>query len=158
MPKIELKTKIHSSIDICFDLARSIDLHKISTEKTNEKAIAGRTKGLIELNEFVTWEAVHFGIKQKLTSIITEFDRPNFFIDEQLSGAFKSFRHVHSFIQVEDKVIMTDTFTFQSPMGIVGNIFNKFILTKYMTKLLNERNLVIKDFAENGKWKSIINL
>jgi len=63
MPTIKLETKIKSGINICFDLSRSIDLHQISTVKTNEKAIDGRTKGLIDLNEFVTWRATHFGIK-----------------------------------------------------------------------------------------------
>lgn len=82
MPKIEITTEINSTLEICFDLARSIDLHKISTAKTNEQAIAGRTTGLIELNESVTWEATHFGIKQKLTSKITAFDRPFYFRDE----------------------------------------------------------------------------
>lgn len=28
MPRIELVTEINSTIDICFDLARSIDLHE----------------------------------------------------------------------------------------------------------------------------------
>jgi hypothetical protein len=60
MAEIILITRIKNEIQICFDLARSIDLHKISTAHTNETAIAGCTGGLIGLNEFVTWEAVHF--------------------------------------------------------------------------------------------------
>ena len=43
MPKIELTTEIQSTIEICFDLSRSIDLHNISTQQTNEQAIAGTT-------------------------------------------------------------------------------------------------------------------
>jgi len=68
MPKIELKTEIKAEKEIVFDLSRSIDLHKISIEHTNEEAIAGRTSGLIGMNETVTWRAKHFGIYQKLTS------------------------------------------------------------------------------------------
>jgi len=157
MPKIELKTEIYSTIEICFDLARSIDLHKISTAQTNEQAIEGRTSGLINLNEFVTWEATHFGIKQKLTSKITAFDRPLYFKDEQQKGAFKSFYHEHKFEQLRNKVIMEDIFEFQSPFGIFGKIFNQLILTKYMRKLLIDRNDVIKEFAETDKWKIILN-
>lgn len=41
MPIIELKTHIKANRAIVFDLSRSIDLHKISTEQTNEEAIAG---------------------------------------------------------------------------------------------------------------------
>src|SRR5690606_7488254 len=100
MPKIELTTEINSSLEICFDLSRSIDFHSISTAKTKEKAIAGRTKGLITLNETVTWQATHFGIRQKLTSKITAFDSPNYFIDEQIKGIFKSIHHLHTFEKV----------------------------------------------------------
>jgi ligand-binding SRPBCC domain-containing protein len=157
MPKIELKIEINSTIEICFDLSRSIDLHKISTAKTNEEAIEGTTSGLINLNETVTWQAPQFGIRQKLTSKITAFDRPKYFIDEQIKGAFKSIYHEHKFEQLGDKILMTDTFKFESPFGILGNLFNKLILTKYLRNLLIDRNNVIKEFAETDKWKLVLN-
>lgn len=74
MPKIELKTEINADKRIVFDLSRSIDLHKISTEQTNEEAIAGKMSGLIGMDESVTWRAKHFGIYQNLTSKITRYD------------------------------------------------------------------------------------
>ncbi|MES2838149.1 MAG: class I SAM-dependent methyltransferase [Bacteroidota bacterium] len=157
MPKIEIQTEINSTIDICFDLSRSIDLHKISTLKTNEEAIEGRRAGLINLNETVTWQATHFGIRQRLTSKITVFERPVLFIDEQIKGVFKSIYHEHKFKQLGNKVIMIDIFEFHSPFGIIGRIFNKLILTNYLRKLLINRNNVIKEFAETEKWKEVLN-
>ena len=65
---INLVLELNADKEIVFDLSRSIDLHKLSTVHTNETAIAGRTSGLIGLNESVTWRAKHFGIYQKLTS------------------------------------------------------------------------------------------
>jgi ligand-binding SRPBCC domain-containing protein len=156
MPLITLVTEINAPIAICFDLSRSIDLHKISTAKTNEEAIDGTTKGLIKLNEFVTWQATHFGIKQKLTSKITAFNSPIYFRDEQIKGIFKSIYHEHKFEVVDGKVIMTDLFKFESPFGIFGQLFNKLILTRYLTKLLVERNNIIKEFAETEKWKLLL--
>jgi hypothetical protein len=41
-----------------------------------------KTTGLIELHESVTWKAKHFGVLPTLTSKITEFESPNYFIDE----------------------------------------------------------------------------
>jgi ligand-binding SRPBCC domain-containing protein len=156
MPKIELTTEIYSTIDVCFDLSRSIDLHQVSTAKTKEKAIEGITTGLISLNETVTWQATHFGIRQKLTSKITAFDRPYYFVDEQQKGIFKSIYHEHLFEQVGNKVIMIDKFEFHSPFGIVGRVFNKLVLTNYMKKFLIDRNRVIKEFAESEKWKLVL--
>lgn len=156
MPKIELVTFIKTDIEKCFDLARSIDLHQISTAETNEKAIAGKTNGLINLNETVTWEATHFGIRQKLTSKITKFDRPYHFRDEQVKGAFKCFIHDHYFENINGVVKMVDVFDFKTPLGILGKIADKLFLIRYMTKLLNNRNDVIKEFAESGKWQSVL--
>jgi len=157
MPKIELKTEINSTIEICFDLSRSIDLHKISTAKTNEEAIAGRTTGLINLNETVTWQATHFGVTQNLTSKITAFERPKLFIDEQTKGIFKSIIHEHKFEQIGNKVLMTDIFEFHSPFGFLGVFFNNLVLTNYLKRLLLDRNQIIKEFAETEKWKVVLN-
>jgi ligand-binding SRPBCC domain-containing protein len=149
MPKIELLTEINAPIEKVFDLARSIDLHIESTKQTGEQAIAGRTSGLIEPGEIVTWRAKHFGIWQTLTSKITDFNRPNFFADEMVKGAFKSFRHEHHFIKIDDHTIVKDVFVFESPLGIMGRLANIIFLRKYMIRLLSERNRVIKQVAEH---------
>lgn len=156
MPRIELKTIICADRHIVFDLSRSIDLHKISTAHTNETAIAGKTSGLIGLHESVTWRAKHFGIYQNLTSRITEFDPPNYFADEMVRGAFRRFKHEHHFTEVSEGTVMTDIFDYQSPMWIFGILGDKLFLKKYMTKLLRERNRVVKQFAESGKWTEVL--
>ena len=147
--QILLATHINAPVKKVFDIARNIDVHVESTKHTGERAIAGRTTGLIELGETVTWRAKHFGIWQTLTSKIVEFDRPNLFVDEMVSGAFKSFRHEHRFTSSGDQTIMKDIFEFETPLGILGSIFNKLILTHYMTKLLKERNRVIKEASQS---------
>ena len=155
---IELETIINSEIETCFDLSRSIDLHKISTAKTNEKAIDGKTSGLINLNEFVTWQAKHFGITQKLTTKITAYERPFHFRDEQIKGAFKYILHDHYFRIENSHVVMKDVFSFQSPFGFIGRVFDKIILTNYLKNLLIKRNAIIKEYAETNKGKSLMNI
>jgi ligand-binding SRPBCC domain-containing protein len=97
MPLIILNTRINAPLEICFDLARSIDLHQESMKHTGEQAVAGITEGLIDLGESVTWKAEHFGIVMKLTSRITEFSFPDMFVDEMVSGPFHNMRHRHIF-------------------------------------------------------------
>jgi ligand-binding SRPBCC domain-containing protein len=156
MPVIILHSEIKAPIETCFNLARSIDLHMISTAHTGEKAIAGRTTGLIELNETVTWRAKHLGVWQNLTSAITAYEYPTFFADEMAKGAFKRFRHEHRFVQHGSVTLMDDTFDFESPLGILGTIANKLFLTKYVEHLLSKRNAVIKEYAENGKGVALL--
>lgn len=156
MPQIQLTTKISAPISTVFDLSRSIDLHKISTQHTNEEAIAGRTSGLINFGESVTWRAKHFGVYQTLTSKITAFENPNFFVDEMQSGIFKSFKHQHLFSEEQNETVMTDIFEYQSPFGILGKLADKLFLKMYMTQLLEKRNQTIKVFAESNRWEEVL--
>jgi ligand-binding SRPBCC domain-containing protein len=158
MPRIELNTEINAPINVVFDLSRSIDFHVKSTERTGEKAIAGRTSGLINLNETVTWRAKHFGVQQKLTSKITIMKRPDIFVDEMTTGAFKSFTHQHLFLEEGDKTLLIDIFEFESPLGVLGRMANRLFLKKYMERLLVERNALLKEVAENGDWREFVSI
>lgn len=156
MPVIRLKTCINAAIELVFDLSRSVDLHQLSTAQTGEKVVGGRKTGLIEMGESVSWEGRHLGVRQRLTSRITSFDRPDYFVDEMVRGAFKSFRHEHMFIQKGDFTIMTDIFSYEVPFGVLGRAANYLFLYNYMEDLLLKRNEVIKEYAENGQGAILI--
>ena len=156
MPEIHLKTKINAPIELVYDLSRSIDLHIISLAHTHEKAVAGRITGLVEKGETVTWRAKHLGITQELTSLITDVEPHHYFSDQLVKGAFKHFKHEHFFEKLEDgSTLMKDIFDYTSPLGILGNIVDFLFLEKYMTRLLEQRNLSLKQVAENGRWKEL---
>jgi ligand-binding SRPBCC domain-containing protein len=123
-----------------FDLARSIDIHKSSMAKSREEAVAGVTTGLISLNEEVTWRAWHFGIPLRMTSRITEMHAPGYFVDEQVKGPFRRFRHVHEFRQDAEGTTMVDRVEFAAPFGIVGRLIEKLVLARYLEKLIVTRN------------------
>jgi ligand-binding SRPBCC domain-containing protein len=156
MTAIFLQTIIHAPINICFDLSRSIDLHQESTRETNEKAIAGRTSGLIEKNEFVTWEATHFKVRQTMTVKITEMTGPFYFQDQMIKGPFRSMKHDHFFSEAGGKTIMTDRFYYEVPYGFAGRLFDRLFLKKHMTRFLDQRNAMIKTMAEDGTWKKFL--
>jgi ligand-binding SRPBCC domain-containing protein len=156
MPVIHLTTCIHAPIERCFDLSRSIDLHLLSTTGTNEKAVGGVTKGLIGAGETVTWKARHFGIYQYLTTRITDYEFPFYFRSEMLKGAFTKIDHQHCFEEREGITIMHDVFDFEAPLGIIGKIVAKIVLLPYMTRLLEQRNSVIKEAAESEGWRKLL--
>ncbi|HXB22723.1 MAG TPA: SRPBCC family protein [Candidatus Solibacter sp.] len=148
MPVICLTTNIRAPIDQCFDLARSIEIHLRSTAQTHEKAVGRVTRGLIGLNDEVTWEATHFCIRQRLTSRITIWDRPNHFRDSLVHGAFKSFDHDHFFEHDHGVTTMNDRFEYRSPLGPLGRLADVLFLKRYMERLLRTRAEVIRLAAE----------
>ena len=156
MPLIHLNTHIQAPIEVVFDLSRSIELHTLSTAHTNEQTIAGKTSGLLELGETVTWRARHFGVYQTLTSKMTVLERPYFFVDEMVKGIFHNFRHEHIFEAQADTNMMIDKFNYRSPLGILRKLADQLFLKRYMTRLLEKRNQTIKTYAENGRWRELI--
>lgn len=148
MAKIRLVTTIHAPRERVFDLARDIDAHMESAGKTKERAVDGVTSGLIGLGETVTWEARHFGVRQRLTVRITEFEYPAMFADEMVSGAFKSMKHTHRFEAIEGGTEMVDEFEFVSPMGVLGRFVDWVFLRRYMERFIVQRNRILKEMAE----------
>lgn len=153
MPVIKHDIYIEAPIHICFDLVRDIQVHMETASKTKERAIGGVTEGLIELGESVTWQAVHLGIKQKLTAKITEMEKPYRFTDEMVKGAFQSFKHTHEFIESGTGTVMKDEFTYISPLGILGKLADQLFLEKYMKAFIVNRASALKEIAENSNKK-----
>jgi ligand-binding SRPBCC domain-containing protein len=156
MPVFNVTTEINAPIERCFDLSRSIDLHVASIPGSKEVAIAGVTSGLIGLGEEVTWEATHFGIRQRLSSVITACEVPHFFRDEMTKGIFKMIRHDHRFTETNGITLMRDRFEFESPFSFIGDIANTLVINWYLKKLIMKRNQVIKTYAESTQWKQIL--
>src|SRR3982074_2277737 len=149
MPSIRIETAIGASPERCFDLARDVGAHLRSTKGTDERPIAGVTKGLMGLGDEVTWEATHLGVRQRLTVRITRFESPRLFQDEMLRGPFASMRHPHEFVPRGGGTTMVDTFSFTSPLGALGAIFDLF-LAGYLRRFLLSRAAALKGMAESA--------
>lgn len=149
MPTIRLETSIDAPSERCFDLSLSVDAHAQSQANAHERPVAGVLAGEMRLGDTVTWEAVHFGIKQHLTSQITAYERPSSFTDEMVAGIFQELHHTHVFVPQPHGTLMVDIFTFRAPLGVLGRLAETLFLTRYMKHLLLSRNRYLKQAAES---------
>jgi ligand-binding SRPBCC domain-containing protein len=152
-------TVIDAPIARCFDLSRSVEVHVLGNVHFGEQAVPlqGQTSGLLALGDRVTWQARHFGVRQRLTSQITEFDPPHAFQDTMLSGAFAFMQHDHFFRQLPGgPTYMRDVFRYAAPLPILGLIAERLVLDAYMRNLLRERNAIIKQVAESNDWQQYV--
>ncbi|MGR6743041.1 SRPBCC family protein [Microbacterium sp. F1-18] len=133
----EIVTRAAVSAEALFDASRDIGAHVASMRGTGERAIDGVTSGLIGLDETVTWRAWHFGIPFRMTSRVTALDRPLRFVDEQVSGPFRVFRHEHLYVERDGMTIMTDRVNLASP--VLGRIAERLVLVPYLRRLLTRR-------------------
>ncbi len=156
MPTIHLTTFIAAPVQVVFDLSRHIGLHKESMSAFKEEAVAGTRFGLIEKEDTVTWRAKHFFKNRFLRVKISEMRKPEMFTDEQLQGDFKMMKHEHHFKPCDNGTLLIDVLHFESPYGMLGQWFNNLYLTKYMKRLLEQRNKSIKESAESERWKKLL--
>lgn len=151
MAQFFLETFINAPAETCFDLMRDIRIHTETTAQTHEKAVGGVTDGKIGLGQTVTFEGTHFGIRQRLTVKVIEFERPRLFVDEMTEGTFKTFKHIHEFSTVNGGTLMRDTLVWTSPFGILGRVVDILLLERHLRRLLNGRNAMLKHIAETQK-------
>ena len=156
MPTIHLTPFIEAPAERVFDLSRHIGLHKESMAPFREEAVAGTRFGLIEKDDTVTWKSKHLFKERMLRVKVTEMSKPNMFVQEQAEGNFRMMKHEHYFKPCDNGTIVIDLFHFESPYGVLGRWFNELWLTRYLRKIIELRNNVIKQYAETGKWKKFL--
>src|SRR5713101_1444299 len=122
MVKLEELTVIQAPIERCFDLARSVEVHLAGNKHSGETAVAvaGVTSGLIGMAQRVTWRAKHLGAWRNLTSEITAMERPGYFQDTMVHGAFRFMQHDHFFRPLSSgRTKMEDVFHFAAPLPVM---------------------------------------
>ena len=83
--------------------------------------------------------ARHFGIPLTMTSRITRLDFPRSFTDEQVTGPFKSSRHVHDFVATATGSVMVDRVELTATLGVVGLAVERLFLSRYLARLIKRR-------------------
>lgn len=141
---------VRAPIEYCFDAARDIGLHPHTVwPRTKERTLTGgRRDGLMEKGETVVFEAVHFGVRQRLESVAEQMERPDFFVDRMRRGAFKKMMHRHEFERSEDGTIVRDILEFSAPLGPIGRLFDALVLKRYMTAFIRYRQHALKQKVE----------
>lgn len=165
MPVITCDTRIDAPVDLCFDLARDVGIHLETAAETRERAVPpGKTTGLLELDDLVTFEATHFGIRWRLTARIVEMARPHRFVDRMERGPFAFLEHTHEFSRIDASAgadattgamiggatLMRDVMEWRSPLGPAGACVDALILRRHLRQFLTTRGRRLKHLAETA--------
>ncbi|MGO1052799.1 SRPBCC family protein [Crossiella sp. CA198] len=149
MPRFEVSTSIAAPPQRIFDLSLEVEVHTSSMAGSTERAIDGVTSGRLALGDTVTWQARHFGLSWRMTSRISAYDPPGYFVDEQERGPFRRWHHAHHFEpDGRGGTLMRDVIDFAAPLGPLGRIAELLVLDHYMRRLISTRNEHLKGLAE----------
>lgn len=144
---------IHAPIERCFALSTSVE---IVQQELHLKPVAGRTKGLVALNDTVRWQGWKLGFWQYHVSLIDGFGPPHFFRDRMIEGRFRSFEHEHFFEVTPEGTMLRDELRFSLPFGVPGRLVARWILLPHIRNLMRRRFLNLKRIAESQEWKQYL--
>jgi ligand-binding SRPBCC domain-containing protein len=72
--------------------------------------------------------------------LITDFQPPRHFTDEQVKGPYKVWRHLHTFEEVEGGTLMRDRVQYELPFGILGSVTHRLIVARQLRHIFDYRN------------------
>lgn len=90
------------------------------------------------------------GIPLRWRTLITEYEPPTTFIDEQLRGPFAIWEHTHQFRSVVSGVEMRDTVRYKLPLGLVGRAAHALVVGRQLEEIFDYRARVITTILAAG--------
>ena len=151
MTHIVVETFIQAPRERVFDLARDIGAHTRSAAFTKEIAVPpGRTEGLLEADDIVTFEGRHFGMRQRFTVHIVQVEPPRMYVDRLVKSSFRAMHHVHEFEERDGGTLMRDTLDWISPFGILGRIADAVAIAPHLRRFVTRKQQALKAIAESG--------
>ena len=96
------------------------------------------------------------GLPQRWTSEITEWDPPRRFVDEQVRGPYRSWRHEHEFRAVPGGTEIVDRVGYALPLGVLGRLAHELFVRRRVRAIFDHREamverILIQDSTGEGK-------
>lgn len=85
------------------------------------------------------------GIHFHWRTLITAYEPPYSFVDEQLKGPYAFWHHRHIFSEYNDGTLMKDIVSYAIPFGIFGKLAHFLFVKKRIDYIFNYRTQAIND-------------
>ena len=95
------------------------------------------------------YEVRPLGFAQRWTTLIEQYDEPVSFIDSQISGPYKSWRHEHRFDEENAGTRVTDTVRYELPFGLVGALFH-WEIARRLNAIFEYRENAVMELFKSG--------
>lgn len=142
--RFECVTQVAAPPAVIYELSLDVGAHLRSMARSGERAVGGVTDGVLRLGDEVTWRARHLGLPWTMTSRVVETDPPHRFVDQQVRGPFRRFRHEHLFApDGPGRTRMVDRVELQAPFGPLGRVAEVVLVGRYLRRLIEERNRLL---------------
>jgi ligand-binding SRPBCC domain-containing protein len=91
----------------------------------------------------------YLGLPMNWKTLITEYEAPFLFVDEQIRGPYKLWRHTHTFRPCEAGTIVADRVEYALPLGVLGRIAHALIVRRQLNAIFDFRQHRLAEMFRN---------
>jgi len=97
---------------------------------------------------------IMYCLKLRWRTLITDYNQPYKFVDQQIKGPYSLWHHTHEFEEKDGGTLINDSVTYAVPFGVIGQLLHAVYIKhdiknifKYRHKILDAIFLEIKNQA-----------
>jgi ligand-binding SRPBCC domain-containing protein len=87
------------------------------------------------------------GLRIRWTSLITDYDPPRSFTDEQVKGPYALWHHRHTFTPQGDGVLARDEVSYALPFGILGQLVHAIYVRGNLKRIFDYREKMLRELV-----------
>ncbi|MES2690047.1 MAG: SRPBCC family protein [Bacteroidota bacterium] len=143
---LKVTTVINKPIEEVFDFFSKAGNLNVITPPGLQFVITSPLPITMEAGCLIDYRIKLFGISFKWKTLISVWQPPFRFVDEQLKGPYVKWHHTHEFRALENETTqMTDTVVFQSPGWILEPLVHYLFVNKRVKQIFSYRGQKLKE-------------
>jgi len=141
--KLERKQLIRKPIDAVFPFFEDAEnLSKITPSNLDFKIMTPLPIDM-KAGTLIDYTIKVFGIRVHWRTLISDYNPPHYFTDEQLKGPYSFWHHRHEFLSIAEGTLIRDTVTYALPFGVIGRVAHALFVKRQLQKIFDFRTSAI---------------
>lgn len=125
-------------------------------ERITPKALSLSIRQCPDVSEIFRGMQIDYTVKPllriplKWRTVITDVDAPHRFIDVQMKGPYRIWRHEHRFVPANGGVLMEDVITYHPGGGWFAKWIDKFVVASRLNAIFDYREKVVHEIFKKS--------
>jgi ligand-binding SRPBCC domain-containing protein len=107
---------------------------------------------LMKMHTIIEYGVNVMGARIRWKSLISEYEPPWKFVDEQLKGPYTFWRHTHGFTEVNGGTLVSDDVQYVVPLGVLGAIAQRIVVHRQLESIFAYRAEMIDTIFRGGEF------
>jgi len=148
MKTFEISTKqyINKPLEVVFEFFSKPENLEMITPASLSFNILTPTPIKMGKGSLIDYTIRLFGIPIHWRTLISDYEPPFRFVDQQIKGPYTFWHHTHTFQSVDGGVEIIDKVKYSLPMGWLGTLAHSIWVRKDLEKIFEHRKTVIQNY------------